>query len=1190
KKIWVPLAATCRDVINQNRSTLFFTNSRKLAEKVTLKINEDQIAPLAYSHHGSLSREIRTEVEKRLKQGDLKAIVATSSLEMGIDIGNLDEVVMIQSPPSVASALQRIGRAGHRVGETSVGTLYPTHPHDFLEAAVLTRCVAQRDIEPLTPLQNPLDVLAQIIVSMTATQTWNVDDVFNLLRRTGPYRQLVRENFDRVVDMLAGRYAGSRVRELKPRLTHDRIGGTIRAQKGAVFALYNSGGTIPDRGYYKLRHADSGAAIGDLDEEFVWEATTGDTFTLGTQSWQIQRITHNDVLVRTAKPGASAPPFWISDDYSRSYFFSDRIAQFLEMADQRLEAGEADQLNEELIAQNQFEPTAADELVTYLKKQRSTTGTALPHKHHLLLELVHTGPTGYKGPDAPRQLVIHSMWGGQVNRPWGLALEAAWKRTINSKPEIHADDNAIVIQLRTGLDPRAVFAMVSPGNLHELLREALESSGFFGSRFREAAGRSLLLSRQRFNQRLPLWMSRLQAKKLMSSTRSYDDFPVLLETWRTCLKDEFELDGLVDVLEQLNDGRIQHSLIETSTPSPFAADVTFNQVNRYMYADDTPDQDQPTALSDDLIASAVFDARLRPALDPQIIETFEAKRQRRTQGYEPSDITDWLEWAKERLLTPIDEWPQEIDHPDLVTVTLGERRWLTHRECASALLTSGLCSGATLSQDPPDVPDERSALAMAQEILTFYGPLTEQRINLLLPMIPEGLLADETQYVQGTLIRDDNTVYICDSDNLEILLRMQRAAGRVSFDTLSHKRLPGFLQAWQGFGRTNTDAHRADALHQLQGFSGAVKLWLKDLLPARLGPVSTADMDATFTGLDMTWQGRGNELVALGYAEDLALLSGTATAEKKNPADEAGTVNKQPTLISYFTDPHARYSYFQIADAAAIDNQTFNDQWWEHIWSGQLSADTLQPLRQGMERKYALGSSAASGSAASKIRNLRRRARASSIGWPGNWSVQDPASTNPADPLSRLEDNKDRVRLLLDRYGLVNRELVSREMRWRDAFSALRVMELGGEVSAGYFFDGLSGPQFITAGAFQVLRKPHRAGFWMAAHDPASPCGLGLPWPELPQRRAGNYVSFLDDELALVIENSGRSLTFHVEDDCPSMDAVIRPLIHLVEYERRVTIETINGEPARSSHWMDVLCKHLVLVKDHKHVYAQASG
>ena len=493
EKIWAPLSDTFKDVIDSNRSTLFFTNSRRMAEKITLKLNDDAVRPLAYAHHGSLAREIRTEVERRLKNGELRAIVATNSLEMGIDIGDLDEVVLIQSPPSIASAVQRVGRAGHRVGEVSRGTLFPSHAQDFLDAAVVSRAVVERDIEPLKPITNPLDVLAQILVSCTATEEWQTDSLYALLARSAPYATLPREHFDLVVEMLAGRYAGTRIRDLKPRLAFDRVRQTIKARKGAAFALYTSGGTIPDRGYFTLRHADHGTAIGELDEEFVWESSIGQHFTLGTQNWRVHRITHNDVLVKPASPKSAGLPFWRAENLNRSFYFSRRIGEFLKFANEALAGHREAELAAEL-GRRGFEEIAAEELIDYLTRQVEESGCDLPHIDHLVIEHVHAGPGGYEGPDREQQIILHTQWGGRVNRPVALALNAAWRARFPGEADIHADNNAIVVQIKDKqeADPAVLLSLVTPGNFESLLRTSLEGSDFFGARFRECAGRALL--------------------------------------------------------------------------------------------------------------------------------------------------------------------------------------------------------------------------------------------------------------------------------------------------------------------------------------------------------------------------------------------------------------------------------------------------------------------------------------------------------------------------------------------------------------------------------------------------------------------------------------------------------------------------------------------------------------------------
>ena len=347
-RFWTLICEELRDRIKPNRSTLFFTNSRHLAEKITLGINAESDTPLAYAHHGSLARDIRVEVEKQLKNGELQAILATSSLEMGIDIGDLDEVVLVQSPHSIASSLQRIGRAGHRVGETSRSVLFPTCARDLIEAAVISKAIQKHDIEPLRPLNNALDLLAQIVISMAATETWYVDDVYRTLRRSKPYSGLHRNHFDLTIKMLAGRFENVRIHNLRPKISFDREQGMIRSRKGAVLAFYSSGGTIPNRGYFRLRHEGSHALIGELDEEFVWEAKVGQTFTFGTQQWKISRITHNDVEVSPAPLGIIAPPFWRNEIIDASGHFGERIGEFLRLADGLLADDAVDDLRLEL--------------------------------------------------------------------------------------------------------------------------------------------------------------------------------------------------------------------------------------------------------------------------------------------------------------------------------------------------------------------------------------------------------------------------------------------------------------------------------------------------------------------------------------------------------------------------------------------------------------------------------------------------------------------------------------------------------------------------------------------------------------------------------------------------------------------------------------------------------------------------
>jgi len=1085
--------------------------------------------------------------------------------------------VLVQSPPSVAATLQRVGRAGHRVGETSVGTLFPTHAQDFLEAAVLSQALSERDIEPLKPLHGCLDVLAQIIISLTAQTDWPLDDLFGLLRRAAPYHDLDRGRFDLVIEMLAGRYAGSRVRELKPRISYDRIHGTVRALKSAVLAFYSNGGTIPDRGYYKLRHADSGVQIGELDEEFVWESTVGQTFAFGTQNWQIQRITHNDVLVRPAPAGSDAPPFWRSESYNRSFHFSERIAGYLEDAEALLAERQRPRLIGDLVDRRGFQDSAAEELADYLARQREATGSPLPHRHHLLIESIRTGPGGYKGPDNLSQLVLHTFWGGRLNRPWALALAAALEATLDYVPEVHADNNAIALQLKTPMDPETLITLVRPDNLRGLIRGALEQSGFFGARFRECAGRSLLLTRSRFNQRLPLWMSRLQAKKLMTTISQYSDFPVLLETWRTCLDDEFDLDRLDAMLAELADGLIGWSYVDSATPSPFAANITFAQINRYMYADDTPDAaGGPSALSDRLIADVLSHEQLRPTLRVATVQRFEQKRQRRDPDYQPGEPADWQEWVKERVLIPTAEY----DGPEqgLVRIADGDRHWIAHPELLSALTGSGLVPVDWFRGPVPPVDDSRDAMQLAAEILSFYGPRTLDDIATLLPRVPAGLFADEGAWVTGQLIEDSPDRYYCDAENYEILLRFQRAALRPDVVARPATALPGMLARWQGFNTASTEDNLADSLIGLRGYSASLRVWLQDLLPARFGPLANGAMESALQRAELDWLGTGRESMTVVYPEDRPLLGRPEPGANEPPA----------ALLAGFSDPQARYAFNQLADAQSEPLDTFAEVFWDAVWQGWLTADSLLPLRQGLERGFAIRPLTGNRNG---IRLARRGAyRGEPRGFAGNWRLVG-APEAPGDPLTALEEDKERARLLLDRYGFLTRELANREggnLRWARLFRALAMMELAGEITSGYFFEGLTGPQFMTPAALQLFNRlgdPTTASsFWMNATDPASPSGLGLGDPALPRRRAQNYLSYLDDELALVVENGGSRLTFYQPHDHPRLIEALGPLEHLVARDRRVMVQTINDQDARTSPYLAPIGTILKGVKDHKQI------
>ena len=672
---WPLVVSEVKRSLAANRSTLVFGNSRRTVEKLTRLVNEGEREPPAWAHHGSLSREVREVVEERLKRGELRGIVATNSLELGIDIGALDEVLLVTTPPSVASAVQRLGRAGHQVGGVSRGRFLPLHARDLLDSAVVARAVQEGEVEPLQPVEGALDVLAQVIVSMTAGETWDVPALLSALRCAAPYHGLTRRQLDDVLEMLDGRHHGRVVPELRPLVSLDAVEGTVRARAGAERVLYRSGGTIPDRGYFHLRRAGTGAKIGELDEEFVWERKLGDAFTLGVQGWRIEQITHNDVLVSPAAGPAAMAPFWRADGRDRGAFLSERIAAFLAEAEAQLDDPA---LPERLVNENRLTTAAASALVDLLRAQHRATG-ALPGAGRVVAETLVEGLAA----DGAQQLVLHTFWGGRVNRPFSIALQAAWRRRHGTHLELTVDDDAIAVGIPAGTRARSLFALVEPAQLESLLREELGATGYFGARFREAAGTALQLPRQGFGRRTPLWFTRQRSKQLLDRVARLPDFPLVVEAWRATLADHFDLPRLRALLAELRDGTIAVHEVTTREPSPFAADVAWQRTNDLMYRDDTPES-RAAAPAAGLLRELVHSSALRPRVPRARADEFERKVRRLWPGYAPAGARELLDWLRERLVVPLPEWEE-----------------LREASARAAGVRSGRCSARSAGRSPP---------------------------------------------------------------------------------------------------------------------------------------------------------------------------------------------------------------------------------------------------------------------------------------------------------------------------------------------------------------------------------------------------------------------------------------------------------------------------------------------------------
>ncbi|RJQ87133.1 MAG: DEAD/DEAH box helicase [Desulfobacteraceae bacterium] len=1230
---WEAFAEQIRARLQINRSTLVFANSRRLCEKLTFLINHGQDRLLAYAHHGSLSKEIRTEVERSLKTGSLKAILATGSLELGIDIGALDEVILVQAPWSVAEAIQRIGRAGHGVGQTSRGTFLAAHLADRVCAAVTARAVVEGSIEPVQSLQAPLDVLAQVLLSMLAFEDWHPDDLYNFIRTAAPYHDLSQRRFELVLDMLEGRYGESRIRELQPKISLDRLEQSIRVRKGALLSLYASGGVIPDRGYYALRHAHSGAKIGELDEEFVWEARIGQVFTLGAQNWRIRQITHSEVRVLPSAPGKPAPPFWRAEENPRSFHLSEMIGRFLEMAETRLKEPA---FVEELMRAYAMDLSAARGLIEELQRQRIHTGAPLPHRHHLLIEETSLGT----GRAAGRQVICHTGWGGRVNRPLAMALEAAWEERFGTTPQIFCTNDTVTFLLPPDVAGETLLSLVRADTFEELLYRRLPQTGFFGARFRECAGRALLLPRRHVSQRMPLWLTRLRAQKLLSAVAAYPDFPILVETWRTCLQDEFDLPQLRVLLRELETGTIARSYVHTDFPSPLARAAAWQQINVHMYQGDRPAPDHGGRLSADLLHEVTLQPGLRPPIDGPLADGFEKKRQRLAPGYAPDSSEEMLDWIKERIALPWLEWQSLLkaaarDHqldPQFLTQALAEKvvRLQLSSETDRALIVAReriapvwesvyrhvspspevrLLNGQPLAIDERVKKSRISAerpFSPAAELLgqwlQFYGPQAPAAIaetlalslSFLTPLIEE--LAAAQIIIVGQLLKDGGPEELCDRENFEMLLRLSRKAALPALESLPIEHLALFLADHQGLTQSpRAGDDLAVRLNQLLCWAAPAAHWETEILPARLPDYQPEWLDTLMQTHDLRWVGRRGHKIIFCFEDELDLVAGRETAQD-DPTDSP-KVKKKEDLSALFADGNGRYPFAALERMAGLNAAALNERLWQWVWRGAVSNDTFAALRRGVETRFRMAEPSAArpaGAARRPGRSMFQRWRGSrpSI---GNWFrlVYPEPMENLLD---REERNKERVRVLLDRYGVVFRELLARELpllRWSALFRSLRLMELSGEVLAGHFFEGVEGLQFISAPALQHLGSilPEDAVFWLNAIDPASLCGLELAAlrGRLPRRLPGVHLVYHGVRPVIFSHRMGGRLEIMVPPDHPRLSDYFNFLDHLLTRRimplRSIRIQHINGAPAADQKdYVAVLADLYETITDHQEV------
>jgi ATP-dependent helicase Lhr and Lhr-like helicase len=1129
---------------------------------------------IARAHHGSLSHEERTVVEEMLKSGQLPCLVATSSLELGIDMGAVDLVIQVESPKSVSRGLQRVGRAGHSLGEVSRGRVFPKFRADLLECAVVVRRMREGLIEETVIPQNPLDVLAQHVVSMAALDEWEVDEVEQLVTATEPFRDLSREQLENVLDMLDGRYPSDRFAELRPRIVWDRTKGTIHGRKGARQLVVTNAGTIPDRGLYGV-HLPDGRRVGELDEEMVYEARPGQTFLLGATTWRIEEITRDRVIVTPAPGLPGAVPFWKGDGIGRPAELGRAIGAFAREAVSRQP--------EELAAEYDLDRRAAENLVAYLREQQDAT-RVVPSDETIVVER-------FRDEIGDWRLCILSPYGGRVHAAWGLALSQKIRNERDLEVDAIWSDDGIVIHLPDADDPPpADLVMVEPDELEELVVSELSGSALFGSHFRENAARSLLIPRAYPGKRTPLWQQRLKSQSLLEVARDFPRFPVVLETYRECLRDVLDLPSLQQLLSDLHSRKLDLVEVETPTASPFASSLLFDYVATYMYEGDTPNAERRAAalaLDRDLLRELLGQEELRELIDPGALEEVEAQLQHRTEAGRAGDRDALQQTLRNVGDLTAEECGERVAEgysaASMLEKLVAERRVALVRingeERYIAGEDAGLYRDALGVPPPPGLPetfleDHPDAIrALVRRYARTHGPFPTAQLADRYGVDPTPALRElerEGAAVRGELLPGGSEREWCDADVLRRVRRASLAHLRREVEPAARDRFARFLPSWQ-----NVDAHRAagagpdrlrDALVPLQGVALTPKVWEGDVLPRRLGSYSPAWLDELCTSGELVWigagsRGRNDGRVAVYFREDVRIAGPPPANAKLEQAkgEPHDAIRKRLTSGPSF--------WLDLLSDLDYPAEELHNALWDLAWSGEVTNDAFAPLRA--PRLRAVPAHERQG------RRFARRRSGSGAAVQGRWSLTAPlfADAPGAGPKLRAQ-----AELMLERYGIVTRETVLAEGvpgGFSTLYAELGNLELLGTARRGYFVEGLGGAQFALPGAVERLRSlPEVDGSFqiLAATDPANPYGASLPWPKPPSgrrpaRAPGAHVLLRDGEPIVYLERGGRSILRLVDLDPAGLAAAAQALADAVSAGRlpKLAIEKLDGEPVIGS-------------------------
>jgi ATP-dependent Lhr-like helicase len=1187
--IWPSIYPRVLELVLAHRSTIIFTNARRSAERLAAKLNElyeeqhgAPEAELIRAHHGSLAREQRVIVEDQLKRGELKAIVATSSLELGIDMGAVDLVIQIESPGAVSRGLQRIGRAGHSVGEPSKGTIFPKHRGDLVEAAVVTRRMLDGEIEHSRYMRNPLDVLAQQIVAHTAaTGDVPVAELAALVRRSANFHDLSDELLGNVLDLLAGRYPSEEFSELRPRIVWDRVNDTVRARDGSKRLAVTSGGTIPDRGLFGVFLPD-GTRVGELDEEMVYESRPGDAFILGASTWRIEDISFERVTV-TPAPGVPAKmPFWHGDRPGRPLELGRALGAFVREM-RSLPEGEAMQRLEEHYSLDRL---AASNVVQYLAEQAASTGV-VPDDRTIVVER-------FRDEIGDWRVCLLSPFGTPVHAPGAMAIERRFMDRHDLPIETMWGDDGIVIRLPEAADALDLDSFViGPDEIDELVVSSLPQTSLFAARFRECAGRALLLPRRRPDQRTPLWQQRQRAADLLAVASKYPTFPILLETSRECLQDVFDVPALREVLTLVSSRRIRLVHVDTAASSPMASSLLFNWIAAYMYEGDAPLAERRAAalaLDRDLLRELLGAEELRELLDPGVLADVELELQCLTDGRRArtaDELHDVLRRVGDLTAAEVDlrvesggsaMIAQLVSERRAIEVTIaGESRFAAaddaarYRDALGCSLPLGLPMAFT---EPVPRPLEELVARFARTHGPFLANDVARRFGTPLERIEGAIaaLAADERLVRGEFRPDGVQREWCDPDVLRQLRRRSLATLRREIEPVEPDALARFLPAWHGIGSDRRGSEAlVEALGVLAGAPLVASTIERDLLPARLAGYRPAALDELCTSGEVIWVGAGaigqrDGRVRLCFADQVALLA--PGWEVPDPPE--GQVHDAIRAVLSATGA-SFWAPLRAAVPEASEAEVLSGL-WDLVWSGEVTNDSLAPLRAVL----AGGITAASARRAARTSRAPRPGRLSRLGPPasaGRWSRVAPLLLPTPAP---TEAAHAQALQLLERHGVVTREAVLAEGvvgGYAAVYGVLKVLEERGRARRGYFVSGLGAAQFALPGAVDRLRserqpEPDDPVLVLAATDPAQPYGATLPWPAGEPAERGRAARTAS---AVVVSVGGVPLVWferasHHLVTFPAAASDSRwagALADLVRrgFERSVEVRKVDGEP-----------------------------